>query len=186
MEAASQPESLQNGHKRQRLERPRPLLSCLECKRKKIKCNRQLPCNQCRKLAESNKAARCVYASPPDSLSPVPDDSRAEYQPQRPPPSVSSGGLRTQYAAPTAALGGSNDAVIDLQHRVANIERLLAMPSAAFTPAASHVGTPDSLPSKSGILYLKKGRVRYGPPGFLLTLIMDSVSHLHYDSVLYR
>ena len=40
--------------------RPRPVLSCLECRRKKLKCDRLLPCQQCQK---SGKATLCAYSN---------------------------------------------------------------------------------------------------------------------------
>ena len=39
--------------------RARPIFSCLECKRKKLKCDRQQPCHQCSRLGRST---RCRYA----------------------------------------------------------------------------------------------------------------------------
>lgn len=41
------------------VKRPRPVLSCLECRRKKLKCDRLLPCQQCLKL---NQPSLCKYA----------------------------------------------------------------------------------------------------------------------------
>jgi hypothetical protein len=38
--------------------RPRPVLSCLECRRKKLKCSRTFPCAQCTK---TGGASRCSY-----------------------------------------------------------------------------------------------------------------------------
>lgn len=38
--------------------RQRPQLSCVLCKRRKVKCNRELPCDQCYKLS---KGRSCVY-----------------------------------------------------------------------------------------------------------------------------
>lgn len=37
--------------------RRRPALSCIECRRRKIKCDRNLPCNHCKQTKNSN----CVY-----------------------------------------------------------------------------------------------------------------------------
>jgi hypothetical protein len=38
--------------------RPRPTLSCIECRKRKLKCDRLLPCNQCTRL---DKVSQCVY-----------------------------------------------------------------------------------------------------------------------------
>lgn len=40
--------------------RPRPTLSCLTCRRKKLKCDREHPCVQC---VKSGRADECNYAS---------------------------------------------------------------------------------------------------------------------------
>jgi hypothetical protein len=42
--------------------RARPTKSCLECRRKKLKCDRTQPCMQCRKLG---REALCTYANGP-------------------------------------------------------------------------------------------------------------------------
>ncbi|ETN37226.1 uncharacterized protein HMPREF1541_08216 [Cyphellophora europaea CBS 101466] len=49
--------------------RPRPVISCLECRRKKLKCDRTLPCRQCVKAGRSD-----VCAFQPGQL-PEPRDS---------------------------------------------------------------------------------------------------------------
>jgi len=38
--------------------RPRPVISCLECRRKKLKCDRTQPCQQC---VKSGRPERCSY-----------------------------------------------------------------------------------------------------------------------------
>jgi hypothetical protein len=38
--------------------RPRPVISCLECRRKKLKCDRTQPCQQCLKVG---RPGRCQY-----------------------------------------------------------------------------------------------------------------------------
>jgi hypothetical protein len=42
----------------QKRPRRRPQLSCVLCKRRKVKCNRELPCDQCYKLS---KGRSCTY-----------------------------------------------------------------------------------------------------------------------------
>lgn len=49
----------QSQETRTRPKRPRPVLSCLECRRKKLKCDRLLPCQQCLKLGQPST---CAYA----------------------------------------------------------------------------------------------------------------------------
>lgn len=38
--------------------RPRPVLSCLRCRRRKVKCNREFPCKQC---ISAGHAEQCSY-----------------------------------------------------------------------------------------------------------------------------
>ncbi|EXJ88332.1 hypothetical protein A1O1_05262 [Capronia coronata CBS 617.96] len=40
------------------IKRPRPVISCLECRRKKLKCDRTYPCRQCLKIG---RPGRCEY-----------------------------------------------------------------------------------------------------------------------------
>jgi hypothetical protein len=40
------------------LKRPRPVISCLECRRKKLKCSRTLPCQQC---VKAKRADACSF-----------------------------------------------------------------------------------------------------------------------------
>lgn len=45
--------------KRRRIVRkPRPVVSCLSCRAKKLRCNRELPCQKCE---ESGRASSCSY-----------------------------------------------------------------------------------------------------------------------------
>jgi hypothetical protein len=57
--------------------RARPTISCLECRRKKLKCDRVQPCMQCTK---SGRQALCEYATGPAPRTPthvfVPDEER--------------------------------------------------------------------------------------------------------------
>jgi len=50
--------------------RARPTISCLECRRKKLKCDRIQPCMQCTK---SGKEALCTFANPP--VAPKPQEA---------------------------------------------------------------------------------------------------------------
>ena len=57
MDSASPP-GPENGTFKVPQKRPRPVLSCLECRGKKLKCSRTLPCVQCTK---TGRASRCSY-----------------------------------------------------------------------------------------------------------------------------
>jgi hypothetical protein len=39
--------------------RPRPVVSCLRCREKKLKCDRTLPCHNCTK---SSRSSACTYS----------------------------------------------------------------------------------------------------------------------------
>jgi hypothetical protein len=114
--------------------RPRLVLSCLECRRKKLKCDRLLPCNQCTKVG---KSANCAYSSGkpfyPRAL--LSGASESETAPRKKidrvkPVAVplAQGNNRT-YAAPIASNGinGKHGVIEDLQHRVERLEGLLLM-----------------------------------------------------------
>jgi hypothetical protein len=49
---------LENGTVKIPQKRPRPVLSCFDCRRKKLKCSRMLPCAQCSK---TGRASQCSY-----------------------------------------------------------------------------------------------------------------------------
>lgn len=63
------------------VKRPRPVKSCTECRKRKLKCDRNLPCSQCQKSQRS-----CKYAADQDSsaLSDASDGEPADTQPGRP------------------------------------------------------------------------------------------------------
>lgn len=56
--------------------RQRPQLSCILCKRRKVKCDRELPCDQCYKLS---KGRSCVYRD--DLLPPSPGSDTVSPEP---------------------------------------------------------------------------------------------------------
>jgi len=62
------------------IKRPRPVLSCLECRRKKLKCDRLLPCQQCRK---SGRPALCAYISGTDPDSRANESEDGDHEPKR-------------------------------------------------------------------------------------------------------
>jgi len=50
-----------NGAKRRRIvNRPRPIVSCLACRSRKLKCDREQPCQQCMR---AGRASTCSYAT---------------------------------------------------------------------------------------------------------------------------
>ncbi|KAI9850836.1 MAG: hypothetical protein M1838_004989 [Thelocarpon superellum] len=102
--------------------RPRPTLSCLECRRKKLKCDRNRPCDQCLKSA---RPRQCAYATQPDyQFANLPDvvdedlhgaldarDSAGMHEPRDSPPSI--------VARSTS---GSVESIEQLQERIRRLE----------------------------------------------------------------
>lgn len=95
--------------------RPRPVKSCLRCRNKKLKCDREQPCSKCRIHPEED----CVYDERVGSLGdPFHHVERPSYHPT--PPSVVSsqrGEIRRSPSSP--------EQVSKLQARVRRLESLI-------------------------------------------------------------
>ncbi|ETI25837.1 hypothetical protein G647_02614 [Cladophialophora carrionii CBS 160.54] len=131
--------------------RPRPVISCLECRRKKLKCSRTHPCQQCVKIG---KPSRCEYQA---GQEPEPNvDYSASYNApnKRPrlllPPDynedeASLERIDTRRQGPVAAKSGVLE---DLQERVARLESALLAQNAQMNrepaPYSHSTGPPDS------------------------------------------
>lgn len=93
----------------QSVKRPRPVVSCLQCRQKKLKCDRKLPCSKC---IVGGRQEACEYAAgqePPLAESPV---------------AVSSGVKRAfdDGSGSTSALADITAKYEELQTRVAQLE----------------------------------------------------------------
>ncbi|KAI0015807.1 hypothetical protein F4780DRAFT_44086 [Xylariomycetidae sp. FL0641] len=103
------------------VKRPRPVKSCLECRRRKLKCDRLLPCSQCQRSQR-----HCRYAADGE-LGSVSDGSDAE-APERaskracPPGEQDSAYQTPVYQAGSQASRGFGTSV--LEDHAARIERL--------------------------------------------------------------
>ncbi|CAM1509178.1 Fc.00g029170.m01.CDS01 [Cosmosporella sp. VM-42] len=71
-------QSLQQQQQQRSVKRPRPVKSCTECRKRKLRCDRLLPCSQCQK---SNRT--CRYAADHDSAN-LSDGSDGEMESTRP------------------------------------------------------------------------------------------------------
>ncbi|KAJ6102075.1 hypothetical protein N7486_004502 [Penicillium sp. IBT 16267x] len=95
--------------------RPRPVVSCLRCREKKLKCDRVAPCQNC---VRGGFEAQCTYHQQPDSVDPQhsqPKSKRVQIaEANEPEP-------RTQ-----SAMGPTIGIVEDLQQRVLKLESLHA------------------------------------------------------------
>ncbi|KAJ2989892.1 hypothetical protein NUW58_g3235 [Xylaria curta] len=84
------------------VKRPRPVKSCLECRRRKLKCDRLLPCTQCQK---SRRSCRYVSDGETGSVSDASDAETSDRAPKRSTPrdghsqSQGSPGLLEDYGA---------------------------------------------------------------------------------------
>ena len=95
--------------------RPRPVVSCLRCREKKLKCDRVAPCQNC---VRGGFEAQCTYHQQPESVDPhsQPKPKRVQLaEANEPDP-------RTQ-----SAMGPSIGIIEDLQRRVQKLESLHAV-----------------------------------------------------------
>ena len=128
--------------------RPRPIKSCLQCRKKKLKCSRELPCDQCTKIGNHEKCAYSEYAQDStrrpnqlrDSSIPATDgNSRkqrriaaSDHDQQR----ASSPG-RDQISGTMDLTSAPVGVVEDLQARVANLEQVLSLSSTHLADGGS-------------------------------------------------
>ncbi|KAF2490806.1 hypothetical protein BU16DRAFT_135299 [Lophium mytilinum] len=139
--------------------RPRPVVSCLRCREKKLKCDRIAPCDNCVKAQCSND---CTFKQFPP-VKPKPDAVQAN--PQRPASSLPAGG---------------SVSVDDLHQRVAKLEALISLRPASMqsttesSPAATNITSQPSAASPRldlGTLVVKGSRSRYHGQNDRVTLL---------------
>lgn len=113
--------------------RPRPVVSCLRCREKKLKCDRIVPCENCTK---SGCPSDCTYNQSQASLDALPKAKRvqlgSEAVDQHPDPRVEPGR--------NAGVG----IIEDLQLRLAKLEELLSVKSQANLGSLTDVSIRDS------------------------------------------
>lgn len=107
--------------------RPRPVISCLECRRKKLKCDRSHPCQQCLKIG---RPGRCQYqrGSEPETnggLSPAaqPKRPRLDFNPVA--ENQESSFITKKTPNETTLVQPKPGIIEDLQDRVAKLEKAL-------------------------------------------------------------
>lgn len=167
--------------------RPRPVMSCFECRRKKLKCDRLLPCHQCKK---SGRTARCAYAVQEDSLELEDHDTLSvrkkarpdnlshqeeEYERER-----NDVMARVENGIDAIATTGIVTDVYDLKARVAKLESILSKKpqndedqSTSQPNVLQNQVAPASDHQKSiiGMLVTKGNRSRYHAPDQKLPLL---------------
>ncbi|KAL4893643.1 hypothetical protein BDV59DRAFT_193103 [Aspergillus ambiguus] len=124
--------------------RRRPALSCTICRRRKLKCDRALPCGQC---VKSKTPDSCVYAGPPGNYA-----SGANRGESTPPDALHASGSRASptrgglYVFDSKHPSSANrvvkprsrpDELQELRHRVQTLEAALSKTAPIHTPDSS-------------------------------------------------
>ncbi|KAJ5586886.1 uncharacterized protein N7459_002651 [Penicillium hispanicum] len=143
--------------------RPRPVVSCLRCREKKLKCDRAAPCQNCIKAGCS---AECTYNQHPEPGESLPKPKRLHLHAEE-----------SEPVPPGAGIG----ILEDLQQRVNKLEALLAVQPHAGTfgstrdaPVQNPWSQPDITSSDTpflGTLVVKGSRSRYHGQNNRITLL---------------
>ncbi|OBR06311.1 fungal specific transcription factor domain-containing protein [Colletotrichum higginsianum IMI 349063] len=146
------------------VKRPRPVKSCTECRKRKLRCDRNLPCSQCQKSHRN-----CRYAAEHDS-SMLSDGSDAEVGDhlQRPPkrncvPAITPSGpppAESSFVPLRNGESAGHSALEELTLRLDRLERQFMIKSPAGTEFS---GSGQRLPLSPGTirgLTVKRGALR--------------------------
>lgn len=101
--------------------RPQPVLSCLTCKRMKLKCDRRLPCERC---CHNGRANTCAYAPGQEPSTKTTNEATANKR------------RRIGVNSPSLASEVATTNIDDLQARVQQLERVLKAQHIQSAPAA--------------------------------------------------
>ena len=173
--------------------RPRPVLSCLECRRKKLKCSRTLPCIQCTKASRSTHCSYNEYPShiassaAAQDISQVEEGDRARKTVRG---RVSEQRKRTKSLSPGSNTNPTSSprlgVIEDLQNRVEKLENQLK----GHATNINHVwddGSDDEYRAKRynvssrGIIRLKDSTTRYHGQNQKVALLIHVCLHrTHY------
>lgn len=129
--------------------RPRPVKSCLTCRSKKLKCDREQPCSQC---VKNKHPERCVFDERAGGLADPPE--RAIVRNKRPNIHTSTGVNGDLSSRPSTIADGaspadengqpfSDNAIGDLRSRIRRLESLV--PSVADSNQPKKLGLEDCL-----------------------------------------
>jgi hypothetical protein len=155
--------------------RPRPTLSCLRCRHRKIKCDRLLPCRQCTLTGHGSK---CSYNTRPLS-------GEAGVAPRISEPSTNAPLTNPGFSVYEAPNGvGSElesgplvEPLISIQERVQKLEQLCANPSRAPVKTSDQKDEVDgresirSGPKADATLSIKPSGPRYHSQNYKKTLL---------------
>ena len=138
--------------------RPRPIISCIRCRDKKLKCDRVTPCQNCIKARCSEL---CTYHHSPETLESVPSTKRIQYANSTNVDIETSGGSDIGRAA---GLG----IIEDLQQRVSKLEEAVSANNGETRNHLSFKSTQQPSQTQSvnsgpllGTLAVKGSRSRY-------------------------
>lgn len=124
------------------MKRPRPVISCLECRRKKLKCDRTQPCQQCIKIG---RPGQCEYQSGQEPLPNIayslmsPAKRQRIYSPTDDPLDNDTVALNGSHGPQVTSAG--RGVIEDLQERVARLE------NAVLAGNARREGVQDPAPA---------------------------------------
>ncbi|KAF3394211.1 hypothetical protein F1880_005082 [Penicillium rolfsii] len=169
--------------------RPRPVISCLRCRAKKLKCDRAAPCQNCTK---AGCRVECAYNQHPPSSGSLPKAKRIRMSPEG---DEANQGTQSQ---PRTGMG----IIEDLQQRVVKLEELIAVrPHAANLGPMRDALVQSSWPKSDsttttspflGTLVVKGSRTRYHGWNNRITLLNQFpdakafINHCSEDSTLVR
>ncbi|KAJ5545837.1 hypothetical protein N7494_003422 [Penicillium frequentans] len=146
--------------------RPRPVVSCLRCREKKLKCDRVAPCQNC---VKGGYEAECTYHQQPDAV-----DPHSQPKPKR-------AKIAEAIEPGTLWMGPSIGIIEDLQQRVLKLESLHAVgPHANNYGPIRDASVQNSWPrpeisqsssSYLGTLVVKGSRSRYHGQNDRITLL---------------
>lgn len=139
----------ENTSPRARNKRARPPISCLECRRKKLRCDRVQPCMQCKK---GGREALCVFVTKPSAPSPQRRPAADIISPPNSRP-------RSELATPTQH--GTHEPDEGKVTWVANSGQLATAIPVRGTEWHSNNGDHIYQASSLGCIHVKGGRSRY-------------------------
>lgn len=121
----SQQQQLQQSQQQRSVKRPRPVKSCTECRKRKLRCDRLLPCSQCQKSSRI-----CKYAADhdPANLSDGSDTEPIEIiRPNKrscPPGTANPANVPNSDTATTPAKNGGSPGLPMLEELTLRMDRL--------------------------------------------------------------
>jgi hypothetical protein len=175
--------------------RPRPVLSCLECRRKKLKCSRTLPCIQCTKASHATHCSYNEYPSGIASSGAAQDVSHAEDGGRA--RKIVRGRVLEQRKETTSLSPGSNTyltslpklgIIEDLQSRVEKLENQLKGRATGMNHLRDD-GSDDEYRAKRynvssrGIIHLKDSTTRYHGQNQKVALLIHVSLHWKHSKL---